>query len=45
VRAFVVVLVSTHHEVDAVLVEQRHPFLADPEVRAIELVSRRDGDL
>src|SRR5215469_572228 len=39
------VLVSAYHEVDTVLVEQRHPFLADPEVCAIELVSRRDGDL
>src|SRR6516225_11024969 len=39
------VFVSTHHEVDAELVEQRHPFFADPEVRAIELVNRRDGDL
>ena len=34
-----------HHEVDAVFVEQRHPFLADPKVRAIELVGRRNGDL
>src|SRR5215469_366510 len=39
------VLVSAYHEIDTVLVEQRHPLLADPEVCAIELVSRRDGDL
>jgi hypothetical protein len=38
-------LVSTHHEIDAVFVEQWHPFLADAEVCAIELVNRRDGDL
>jgi hypothetical protein len=35
-----VVLVPAHHEVDAVFVEQRHPFLADPEIRAIEFIDR-----
>ena len=45
VRALVVVLVPADHEIDAVLVEQRHPFLADAEVGAVELVDRRDRDL
>ena len=44
-RALVVMLVPAHHEVDAVFVEQRHPFLADAEIRAVELVGRRDRDL
>jgi hypothetical protein len=36
VRALVVVLVTAHDEVDAVFVKQRDPFLADPEVCAVE---------
>ena len=44
-RALIMVLVSAHHEIDAVFVEQRDPLLADAEVRAIELVGGRNGDL
>ena len=38
-------LVPAHHQIDAVLVEQGNPFLADPEVGAIGFVGGRDGDL
>src|SRR5262249_37849928 len=44
-RAFVMVFVPAHHEVDAILIEQGDPLLADPESCAIELVARRDGNL
>ena len=45
VRARVVVLMPADHEVDTVFVEQRHPFLANSQIRAIELIDRRDRDL
>src|ERR1700689_3355169 len=37
VAALVVVVVAGEHEVDAVLVEQRHPVLADAQVRALRI--------
>jgi hypothetical protein len=45
VRALVVVLVAAHDEVNPVGVEERHPFLADAEVRAVGQVGGADDDL
>src|SRR5277367_612960 len=44
-RALVVVLMPANHQVDAILVEKWNPLLPDAKVSAIELVSRRNGDL
>src|SRR5579862_8693927 len=44
-RALVMMLVPANDKVDAVLIEERDPFLADAEIGAVELVDRRDRDL
>ena len=37
--------VAANDEIDAVTVEQRQPFLANAEIRTIEFIRARDGDL
>jgi hypothetical protein len=45
VRTLIVMLVPADHQVDLIAVEQRQPFFANAEIRAVELVGSRDRDL